>query len=69
MNQNIIILTNGESYETWGSLVELCNKHKFSYNYLKRKKFPFEYKGLKFIRTPFRELNIALVNYLINSQN
>lgn len=32
MNENIIILTNGESYEAWGSLVELCKIKGFSYN-------------------------------------
>jgi hypothetical protein len=57
MNENIIILTNGESYEAWGSLVELCKVKGFSHNYLKRLKFPFEYKGLKFIRVPFRASN------------
>jgi len=57
MNENIIILTNGESYEAWGSLVELCKVKGFSHNYLKRLKFPFEYKGLNFIRVPFRASN------------
>lgn len=57
MNENVIILTNGESYEAWGSLVELCKVKGFSHNFLKRLKFPFEYKGLKFIRVPFRTLN------------
>jgi hypothetical protein len=57
MNENIIILTNVESYEAWGSLVELCKVKGFSHNYLKRLKFPFEYKGLKFIRVPFRSSN------------
>ena len=54
---NIIILTDGESYETYGSLTELCKLHGFSYNYLKRFKFPFQYKGLHFIKTPYRSLN------------
>jgi len=57
MNENIIILTNLKDFECWGSLVELCKVKGFSYNYLKRKKFPFEYKGLKFIRVPFRSSN------------
>lgn len=55
MNQkNIVILTNGELYEAWGSLTELCKVHSFSYHYLKRKKFPFKYRGLDFVRVPFR---------------
>jgi len=57
MNENIIILTNGDSHEAWGSLVELCKVKGFSYNYLKRFKFPFEYKSLKFDRVPFRSEN------------
>jgi len=57
MNENIIILTYGESYEAWGSLVELCKVKGFSHNYLKRLKFPFEYKGLNFILVPFRASN------------
>ena len=55
--ENIIILTNKESYEAWGSLSELCEKHNFSYNYLKRLKFPFIYRRLEFIKVPFRQLN------------
>lgn len=58
---NIIILTDEESYEAWGSLTEICDQHKWSYNYLKRKKFPFKYKGLQLIKVPFRKLNIARV--------
>ena len=54
---NIIILTDGESYEAWGSLTELCKFHGLSYHYLKRFKFPFKHKGLDFIKVPFRELN------------
>lgn len=57
MNENIIIITNGESYEAWGSLVEICKEKGFSYNYLKRIKYPFKYKGLYFIRVPFRYSN------------
>lgn len=54
---NIIILTDGNNYEAWGSLTELCKEHGFSYNYLKRKKFPFRYRGVIFKRVPFRERN------------
>ena len=52
---NIIILTDGESYETYGALTELCKKNRFSYNYLKDKKFPFKYKGLDFIKVKYRQ--------------
>lgn len=58
MNQkNIVILTDGMSYEAWGSLKELCKVHYLSYNYLKRLKFPFKYKGMVFTRVPFRRNN------------
>ena len=57
MNENIIILTNGESHEAWGSLVELCKVKGFSHNYLKRLKYPFMYKGLKFIPGTFPYAN------------
>ncbi len=57
MNKNIIILTNGECYESWGSIAEICKVKGFSYNYLKRLKFPFKYKGLDFIKVPFRACN------------
>lgn len=58
MNKNIIILTNTECYEAWGSITEICEVKKgFSYNYLKRLKFPFKYKGLEFIKVPFRAPN------------
>jgi len=52
--KNIIILTDGTSFETWGSLTELCKEHGFSHNYLKRLKFPFTYRNLQFIKTKFR---------------
>lgn len=55
MNQkNVVVLTNGNIYEVWGSLKQLCTIHKFSYNYLKRKRFPFRYKELDFIKVPYR---------------
>lgn len=53
---NIIILTKGDQVETWGSLTDLCDNHEsFSYHYLKKKKFPFYYKGFRFERVPFRK--------------
>ena len=57
MNKNVILLLDGENYECWGSLTELCKVKGFSYNYLKRKKFPFAYKKLRFVRVPFRKEN------------
>lgn len=59
---NIIILTDKEgNQEAWGSLTEICRQHGYSYNYLKSKKMPFEYKTLKFNKVPFRALNKKLI--------
>ena len=55
MNENIIILKKDSEYEAWGSITEICSVYGFSYNYLKRLKFPFIYKGIEFIKTPFRQ--------------
>lgn len=47
----MIHLSQGEKAELWSSLTKLCRCHEdFSYYYLKRKKFPFEYKGWNFKR-------------------
>ncbi len=54
---NIIILVSGDKYEAWGSLTEVCQFHpEFSYDYIKKLKFPFEYKEWKFLKVPFRTL-------------
>lgn len=52
--KNIIILSDGKSFEVWGSIAEICKTHNLSYNYLKTIKFPFTYKGIDFIKVPFR---------------
>lgn len=55
---NIIVLIKENQLETWGSLTSLCDAHGFSYNYLKRQKFPFTYKGIKFEKVPFKKKTI-----------
>ena len=62
-HQNIIILQNtgtkiwvDKTPEAWGSLTDLCRHHpEFSYEYIKKFKFPFEYKGYAFYKVPFRQ--------------
>ena len=63
MKHIIIIITESipgcevdckKPFETWGSLTEACRVHGWSYNYLKRMKFPFTYRGLTFIKTDHR---------------
>jgi len=56
MNDNVVILTQGEKHEVWGSLKRLCTAHKISYNYLKAKKYPFVYRGVTFERVKFSKL-------------
>lgn len=57
MNKSIIILSKDNVFEAWGSITEVCKAHKYSYSYLKGKKFPFTYKGVRFEKVPFRERN------------
>ena len=57
MNENIIILHQNNDYEAHGSLKSICRSKKFSYSYLKNKKFPFIYKGITFIKVPFNQYN------------
>ena len=56
--KNIIILTQMCDFrqEAWGSITELSKAHGWSYNYLKRQKLPFEYKGWLIKRVPFKAL-------------
>ena len=56
-----IVITKGKVTETWGALTELCKAHtssnyheNFSYQTLKDKKFPFTYKGWRFVKVKFR---------------
>ena len=55
MHQNVIVLTKDGLTEVWGSLTEICTEKEFSHNYLKRKKYPFRYKGIVFQRLPFKK--------------
>lgn len=53
-NGRVIVITDGTNTEVWGSLTELCKSHGLSYNYLKRFKYPFNYRGVSFQRLNFR---------------
>lgn len=57
MNENIIILHQNNNFEAYGSLKACCRIKKFSYNYLKNKKYPFIYKGITFTKAPFNQFN------------
>lgn len=52
----MIILHNKETdkHEVWGALTNICDAHpNFSYTYLVKKKFPFEYKGWIFKKVKY----------------
>ena len=51
----IVITDENGNNEVWGSITELSKKHNLSYNYIKRLKYPFTYRGVKFERLNFRE--------------
>ena len=44
----VIIMQKEDQIEAWKSVTRLCDKYKFSYHYMKRLKFPFNYKGYSF---------------------
>ncbi len=44
----VIIMQKEDQVEAWKSVTRLCDKYKFSYHYMKRLKFPFNYKGYSF---------------------
>ena len=54
MIKNVIVMQKDDEVEVWGCITKICLVHKnFSYHYLKGLKFPFEYKGWKFIKTKY----------------
>ncbi|QWU97367.1 hypothetical protein KPF23_00295 [Riemerella anatipestifer] len=38
--KNVIVITDGDNTEVWGTLTEICEVKGLSYSYLKSKKFP-----------------------------
>ena len=55
--KKIIILKQGEFYEAWGSLKEICEKHNLPYWTLTRLKFPIKYLDYEIIKVPFRKVS------------
>ncbi|MBT0554266.1 hypothetical protein [Riemerella anatipestifer] len=55
--KNVIVITDGDNTEVWGTLTEICEVKGLSYSYLKSKKFPFVYKKIKFEKIPYCEVN------------
>lgn len=44
-----------QEVEVWGSLTAACRNHpEFVYDYAKKLKYPFNYKGLKFKRVSYK---------------
>ena len=50
MSKYTIVLEKNGKVEAWTALTDLCEAHSLSYNYLKRKEFPFSYKGFNFTK-------------------
>lgn len=57
MIENAIILYKNNTAEVYGSLKACCKAKKYSYFYLRKKKFPFIYKGIEFYKAPFNQFN------------
>ena len=55
--KEVITLTKGSQIEVWGSLTEICRIKGYSYYYLRNKKYPFEYRGVKFDKIEYRKEN------------
>lgn len=74
---NIIIIQKDGVTEAWGSLTDMCgvdmpggkiirngrNHQEFSYNTLKSWKYPYTYKGWRFIKIPFRTMAQDMPDY------
>lgn len=61
MKHTIIIelIEKPELKETWGALTEACKNHpELPYNILRKRKFPFEYKGARFTKVVYNRVNI-----------
>lgn len=52
-NKTIILIHSGDTYECYATLAALCRIKSWSYNYLKKKKLPFVYRGIKVLRLPY----------------
>lgn len=47
--RKVIVISKGNMFEMWTTLTKMCKAHpEFSYPYLKNRRYPYEYKGLKF---------------------
>lgn len=57
MRNIIVVLWKGDPVACFGSLTEICRVYKLPYNYLKKKKFPFDYGDYTFHRFEFRKPN------------
>jgi ribosomal protein L7Ae-like RNA K-turn-binding protein len=52
-NKTIVLLHSDDTYECYATLTALCRAKGWSYNYLKKKKLPFVYRGIKVLRLPY----------------
>jgi hypothetical protein len=52
-NKTIVLYHSDDTYECYATLTALCHAKNWSYNYLKKKKLPFVYRGIKVLRLPY----------------
>lgn len=53
--QNVIVIWSEDALEVWGTITDLAEAHPdFSYSTLKSKKFPFTYKGWRFVKVKYK---------------
>lgn len=60
LNQNQVVIlmqhTDGRQ-EIFGGLAEICRVHRYTYNTLIKKKYPFSHDGWAFSKLPFRKVS------------
>ena len=54
--KHIIIVEHNNNKQAWGGFKNAAESNGLIYNTLKAKKFPFEYKGYKFIKVKFNKV-------------
>ena len=50
--RNVIVVVTPTTVECWGNFKKMCEEKGISYNYLKSKKLPLEYREYKIYRLP-----------------
>ena len=52
--KNVIVMQREDQIQVWGCMTKICLYNPgFKYHSLKGKKFPFNYKGWRFVKVPY----------------